>query len=180
MHAGYPVMMHLCSGKQILDVDIIKKGIWGAIHELGHNQQRGCWEFPPHTTEATCNIWSVYIHETVLNIPRHEAHGNMQREKRENTIRQYLKNGAQLQNWSVWTALETYLQLQEGFGWDALKKVYADYREMKTFCNDRDGKMNMWAETFSKAVNKNLAPFFKAWGWPISDAVTSKLEVQLK
>ncbi|XP_058865134.1 TRPM8 channel-associated factor homolog [Acipenser ruthenus] len=176
MHAGYPVMMHLCSGKEILDVDIItKNGIWGAIHELGHNQQRGCWEFPPHTTEATCNIWSVYIHETVLNIPRHEAHGNMQREIRENTVRQYLENGAQLQNWSVWTALETYLQLQEGFGWDALKKVYADYHEMKTFCNDRDGKMNMWAETFSKAVNKNLAPFFKAWGWPISDTVTSKL-----
>ncbi|RXM94065.1 TRPM8 channel-associated factor-like [Acipenser ruthenus] len=116
-----------------------------------------------------------YVADVQISHGKNEAHGNMQQEIRENTVRQYLENGAQLQNWSVWTALETYLQLQEGFGWDALKKVYADYHEMKTFCNDMDGKMNMWAETFSKAVNKNLAPFFKAWGWPISDTVTSKL-----
>ncbi|KAL1277266.1 hypothetical protein QQF64_023939 [Cirrhinus molitorella] len=33
--------------------------------------------------------------------------------------------------------------------------------------NDNAGKMNLYAETFSKVVNLNLCPFFKAWGWPI-------------
>lgn len=44
--------------------------LWGPIHELGHNQQRSCWEFPSHTTECTCNLWSVYVHEEVLGINR--------------------------------------------------------------------------------------------------------------
>lgn len=89
----------------------IKKGPWGPIHELGHNQQRGAWEFPPHTTDATCNLWSVYVHETVLGISRDKAHPDLKPEARENRIKQYVKNGAKLEEWNVWTALETYLQV---------------------------------------------------------------------
>lgn len=50
-------------------------GMWGPIHELGHNQQRSCWEFPSHTTEATCNLWSVYVHEELLGIKRTKVAG---------------------------------------------------------------------------------------------------------
>ena len=49
------------------------RGLWGFIHELGHNQQRGCWEFRPNTTECTCNLWSVYVHEEVLGINREQV-----------------------------------------------------------------------------------------------------------
>lgn len=71
MHAGYPIMGHTPTAS---DMTIVKKifngSLWGPIHELGHNQQRNCWEFPPHTTESTCNLWSVYVHEEVLGINR--------------------------------------------------------------------------------------------------------------
>ena len=71
MHAGYPIMSHKGSARELVEADCIRKnGLWGPIHELGHNQQRGCWEFPSHTTEATCNLWSVYVHEEVLGINR--------------------------------------------------------------------------------------------------------------
>ncbi|XP_051464037.1 TRPM8 channel-associated factor 2-like isoform X2 [Apus apus] len=111
MHAGYPIMCHLDSTKEILDVKHIQTaGLWGPIHELGHNQQQEAWEFPPHTTEATCNLWSVYVHEKVLGIPRHKAHQALRSECREKRITDYLKNGAQLKDWKMWTALETYLQ----------------------------------------------------------------------
>ena len=50
-----------------------RKNLWGFIHELGHNQQRGCWEFKPNTTECTCNLWSVYVNEEVLGIKRAEV-----------------------------------------------------------------------------------------------------------
>nr|AXS77067.1 hypothetical protein [Bufo gargarizans] len=177
MHAGYPIMCHVPTASSLVSVTSLKKGMWGAAHELGHNQQRGVWEFPPHTTEATCNLWSVYVHEILLGIPRDNAHPALKPGDREKRIKQYLKNGAKLDEWSVWTALETYLQLQECFGWDPFKQVFSEYQTMSNVSNVKDVKMNLWAEKFSHAVNKNLASFFKAWGWPIDDATTEKLSI---
>ncbi|KAI9541299.1 hypothetical protein NQZ68_031627 [Dissostichus eleginoides] len=71
MHAGYPIMAHKATAAQLVSTAHIRgKGLWGPIHELGHNQQRGCWEFKPNTTECTCNLWSVYVHEEVFGIER--------------------------------------------------------------------------------------------------------------
>lgn len=189
------------------------RGIWGAIHELGHNQQRSVWEFPPHTTECTCNLWSVYVHEEVLGVNRAKAHENMSVENRNIRAKSYATGGRNLENWNVWTALETYMQvnkykfshcvvfflslvvgqysiicifcpslnepvvfqLQEKFGWDAFKKVFGAYHNMTDVPNDRDGKMNLYAVTFSKVVNMNLAPFFQAWGWPIQPKTEENL-----
>ncbi|XP_066522152.1 TRPM8 channel-associated factor homolog [Hoplias malabaricus] len=176
MHSGYPIMMHSTSGPDLLNTESVHKSdFWGPIHELGHNQQRSVWEFPPHTTECTCNLWSVYVHEEVLKINRAKAHGSMTAKERKSRLQDYIKGGRQLEQWSVWTALETYMQLQEKFGWDAFKKVFAAYHNINKVPGDNDGKMNLYAETFSKVVNRNLAPFFKAWGWPIQPSTEEKL-----
>ncbi|KAI1894076.1 hypothetical protein AGOR_G00130270 [Albula goreensis] len=175
MHAGYPVMMHSGSATNLVNPALArKKGIWGAIHELGHNQQRGAWEFPPHTTECTCNLWSLYVHETVLGMERTQTHKAINPVSRKKRVARFLKEGS-LAIWDVWMALETYMQLQEAFGWDAYKKVFAEYRHMKKVPKDKKSKMNLYAETFSRAVNRNLAPFFKAWAWPIQPDVEQKL-----
>ncbi|XP_073435431.1 TRPM8 channel-associated factor homolog isoform X2 [Dendrobates tinctorius] len=176
MHAGYPIMCQIPAASHLINLEAItKEGVWGAIHELGHNQQKRAWEFPPHTTEATCNLWSVYVHENVLGISRDKAHSDLIPEKREARIREYLKNGANLKGWHVWTALETYLQLQEAFGWEPFKRLFADYQTMPRGSNDKTVKMNLWAEKFSQAVNKNLSEFFKTWGWPIDEDTSQKL-----
>ncbi|XP_061574970.1 TRPM8 channel-associated factor homolog [Cololabis saira] len=176
MHAGYPIMAHKSSGNELVNFNKIRKnGLWGAIHELGHNQQRGCWEFPSHTTECTCNLWSVYVHEEVLGIDRAKAHPNMSLQNRNCRARDYAKGGRKLGNWHMWVALETYMQLQDKFGWDAYKKVFAAYHKMSNFPGKNEGKMNLYAETFSQAVGMNLAAFFKAWGWPIEAATEQKL-----
>ncbi|OCT89342.1 TRPM8 channel-associated factor homolog [Xenopus laevis] len=176
MHSGYPLMCHVQSAKELTDADAIQRtGIWGAIHELGHNQQQSNWEFPPHTTEATCNLWSVYVHETVLGIPRNQAHPQLKPENRTSRIQSYLQDGSNLKEWSMWTALETYLQLQEGFGWEPFKQLFKDYQSMLGIRNENKFKMNLWAEKFSEAVQTNLVPFFESWGWPIEEATRSKL-----
>ncbi|KAJ8369061.1 hypothetical protein SKAU_G00090890 [Synaphobranchus kaupii] len=175
MHAGYPIMMHSASALSLVNPKLARtNGIWGAIHELGHNQQRGGWEFRPHTTECTCNLWSIYVHETVLGMDRTLAHGNLKVQTRKIYKEAFQKDGS-LAKWSVWIALETYIQLQEEFGWDAFKKVFGEYQHMKNVPKDNHGKMNLYAETFSRAVNKNLAPFFKAWCWPIRPDTEQKL-----
>ncbi|XP_029964490.1 TRPM8 channel-associated factor homolog [Salarias fasciatus] len=176
MHAGYPIMAHSDIAKHLVDVKVIKeKGMWGVIHELGHNQQQGCWEFPPHTTEATCNLWSVYVNEELLGNPRHKAHTAVSKEKRRKRAADYVKAGRNLGKWSMWTALETYLQLQDEFGWDPYKKVFAAYQKMTNIPKDKNAKMNLYAETFSKTVGMNLCGFFKAWGWPIKAETEQKL-----
>ncbi|XP_076023439.1 TRPM8 channel-associated factor homolog [Genypterus blacodes] len=176
MHAGYPIMVHSASARELVITDpATPQAIWGPIHELGHNQQRGCWEFPPNTSECTCNLWSVYVHEEVLGINREEAHPSMVLEERKSCVKEYVQGGRKLTSWVIWVALETYMQLQDEFGWDAFKKVFAAYHKMTNFPQDNKGKMNLYAETFSKIVEKNLAGFFKAWGWPIETATEDKL-----
>ncbi|XP_014392360.1 PREDICTED: TRPM8 channel-associated factor 2 isoform X2 [Myotis brandtii] len=176
MHSGYPIMCHLESVQELInETNMRSRGLWGAIHELGHNQQRHGWEFPPHTTEATCNLWSVYVHETVLGIPRAQAHPALSPPEREKRIKEHLGKGAPLCNWNVWTALETYLQLQEVFGWEPFTQLFAEYQTLPSIPKDNTGKMNLWVRKFSEKVQKNLAPFFKAWGWPIQKEVAESL-----
>lgn len=35
--------------------------------------------------------------------------------------------------------------------------------------------MNLWVKKFSEVVQKNLAPFFEAWGWPVQNDVAESL-----
>lgn len=169
-------MCHLESVKEIInEMDMRSRGVWGPIHELGHNQQRHGWEFPPHTTEATCNLWSVYVHETVLGIPRAQAHEALSPPEREKRIKAHLGKGAPLCGWNVWTALETYLQLQEAFGWEPFTQLFAEYQTLSHLPKDNTGRMNLWVKKFSEKVKKNLVPFFEAWGWPVQEEVADSL-----
>nr|XP_683371.5 TRPM8 channel-associated factor homolog [Danio rerio] len=176
MHSGYPIMMLSSSASELLNVkEAHKHDFWGPLHKLGHNQQRKVWEFPPHTTECTCNLWSVYVHEKVLGVNKAKAHPCMTLQSRQERIKEYFSGGKDFENWNTWTALETYMQLQEKFGWDAFKKVFSLYHDMKDVPNDNAGKMNLYAKTFSKVVNHNLSPFFKVWGWPIQPNTEQEL-----
>ncbi|KAM5172062.1 uncharacterized protein ACMZJ9_004915 [Mantella aurantiaca] len=181
LHAGYPIMCHIESTKHLISTTALWRSLeadlWGPAHELGHNQQKSNWEFPPNTTEATCNLWSVYICETILQLPRDQAHCSLNPKLRETRIRQYLKDGANLDNWSVWTALETYLQLQEGFGWEPFKRLYAEYQTLSNVSSNKNDKMRLWVQKFSEAVGKDLTSFFLAWGWPVDRTITQQLSV---
>ncbi|XP_044057262.1 TRPM8 channel-associated factor homolog isoform X2 [Siniperca chuatsi] len=113
MHSGYPIMMHSSEAAELVRPDDARTtGLWGEIHELGHNQQRSCWEFQPHTTECTCNLWSVYVHEEVLGLNRAQAHPSLTLTNRKICVEEYVKGGKKLSNWKVWVALETYMQFQ--------------------------------------------------------------------
>ncbi|XP_042343171.1 TRPM8 channel-associated factor homolog isoform X2 [Plectropomus leopardus] len=117
LHAGYPIMMYSKYASELFSVKDAKTvGIWGQLHELGHNQQRPAWEFGGHTGEATCNLWSVYLSEEVLGVDRAKAHSTVAPAARKNTIDKYVKEGRQLSKWEVWTALETYLQAPPATG----------------------------------------------------------------
>lgn len=122
-------------------------------------------------------------------------------ENRKQRIEDYVRGGKNLSEWHMWTALETYLQVtiehatherrlrlegltgtspplevQERFGWAALKKAFAAYHGMSGYPDDNAGKMNLYAQTLSQAVGRNLMGFFKAWGWPIEASAEEKVK----
>ena len=66
-------------------------------------------------------------------------------------------------------------QLQEAFGWEPFTQLFAEYQTLSDIPNDNPGKMNLWVRKFSEKVQKNLAPFFEAWGWPVEEEVASSL-----
>ncbi|XP_062050886.1 TRPM8 channel-associated factor 3-like [Lepus europaeus] len=176
MHAGYPIMGLLAVVPGVIDEERIRRsGVWGPLHEVGHNFQRSPWMFYPHTLEASCNLWAIYVHEKILGISRDRAHKALRPANREQRIKMHMDKGAPLSNWETWTALETYLQLQEAFGWDPFIQLFADYQVIAKYPNDNAGKMNLWMKKFSEIVQKNLVPFFKAWGWPIQKEVADGL-----
>ena len=67
-------------------------------------------------------------------------------------------------------ALVMYEQLQQAFGWDAFRQVFATYRSLPEAERTKsdDEKRNQWMVRFSRQVGRNLGPFFEAWGVPTS------------
>jgi hypothetical protein len=65
-----------------------------------------------------------------------------------------------------------YVQMQDAFGWDAYQKVFAEYRALPAAERPKSDaeKRDQWMVRLSRAVGKNLGPFFTKWQIPVSDA----------
>ena len=181
MHSGYPFAAHIGGGSaQAVDAKALKSdGNWGFFHELGHNHQHDLWSLPG-TGETTCNLWSVYVFEEFIGKNRDNTHGAIGKLNRRQRITEYFKNDTVdfAGNWSVWTALETYLQIQEEFGWEPFTRVFIEYNELDRSKGPKtqQEKNDRFVVSLSRAVGKNLAPFWQTWGLPLSAEVHRELK----
>jgi hypothetical protein len=176
MHSGYPIMAYTAVQTELSDLDaLMSVGSWGAFHELGHNHQHRSAELEG-TTEATVNLWSVYAMEEVIGLPRGEAHPALAPAERAARIDAYIAGGSDYAaDWSVWTALETYLQVQERFGWAPFQRVFARYRAEPSAPANEQARLDRWATWTSEEVGMDLSGFYRAWGWPLSPSVDAAL-----
>lgn len=179
MHSSYPVAAHTGSNAEMaVDARALKaEGNWGFFHEYGHNHQHNLWALPG-TGETTCNLWSVYIYEEFIGKNRDETHRAIRPLDRKQRMNSYFSGGADFEkDWSVWTALETYLMVQEEFGWEPFQKVFDDYNRLEP--GDRPkGQQEIndeWVIRLSRACGKNLRPFWAAWGLPMTEKVEREL-----
>ena len=180
MHSGYPIMtgVDVATPKngalaRVVDVDdLTRRGSWGHFHELGHNRQRGWWTFGG-TGEVTCNLFSLHAGEVLCGIDPWE---NPWLQGQKAGGRTYLENGADFAKWkgSPGIALISYAQLQRAFGWAPFTEVFAAYEAMAP--SDRptenQSKMDAWVHAMSVATNRDLRPFYKSWGMPLSETIT--------
>ena len=178
MHSGYPFMAHLESTTEFTDLALLRStGSWGAFHELGHNHQHQDWLLPG-TTESSCNLWSVYVMEEVVGLSRDLAHPAISPAERQARVAAYIAGGRDFWgDWNVWTALETYLQLQEAFGWDFYQDLFADYAAdpAGTVPDNDQARIDTWVLRSSQRAGVNLGPFYLAWGFPVSQAVLTQV-----
>jgi len=176
MHSGYPLMTHL----DMPDVMVSKQrllsnrhgGIWGLFHEAGHNHQSRDWTFSG-TVEVTVNLFTLYVYETVCGRTAVQARpGVFSPRAQTKKIKAYLATGRDFRKWQrdPFLALLMYAQLRDAFGWEAYKKVFAEYRKLPRDQRPRtdDQRRDQWMVRFSRAVGRNLGPFFQAWGVPTS------------
>ena len=175
MHSGYPIMVLMDMPEVMVNQARLAAnghgGVWGLFHELGHNYQSGDWTFGG-TGEVTENLFTLYVFDKVCGLQRAKTHGEMDPQVRARKMKAYLAAGADFQKWKQdpFLGLQMYIQLQEAFGWETYKKVFAQYRGLPASERPKNdaGKRDQWMVRFSRAVGRNLGPFFQAWGVPTS------------
>ena len=175
MHSGYPFMAHLANVPGVVNgTEMYENGDWGMFHELGHNHQ---WMTStlPRTTEATCNLFSVKLMTELVGVDLAEGHSALSSDNRESRTEDYFDAGSDIDQWSVWVALETYLQIQEYFGWEPITEALAAYYDMEDPPGNSSAEFNRWVLELSEATNHNLAPFHEAWGFPLTQETKDAL-----
>jgi hypothetical protein len=170
MHAGNPIMIPTSTAKDLVSRDhLVNEGDWGLFHETGHMHQHGDWTFGG-TGEVTVNLFTMYVFDKLCGIPPEK--GRMSEIGVRRSYVNYFQQGADFSRWQgdPFLALYLYYQLQQSFGWDAYKKVFAEYRDLPPDQRPKndDEKRDQWLVRFSRTVGRNLGPFFEAWGVPTS------------
>jgi hypothetical protein len=151
--------------------------MWGFPHELGHNVQNPAWSFQG-SEEPRAQLFAIYVMEKLCRIPvSSNQHGSA--EFRANQMAKYNFARPNFEQWKrdQWIGLTTYLQLQQAFGWEAFRSVFAQYSKMPASEQPKsdDEKRDQWMLRFSRQVHRNLGPFFQAWGIPMSEAARASI-----
>jgi hypothetical protein len=178
MHSGYPLMCHLDQAAHLVDAKhLTTEGNWGFFHEVGHNHQSDLWTFDG-TVEVTVNLFTLYGYEHLVGVPPLANERGSVAFVREQ-LAKYDFDHPDFEQWKSdpFLALAMYAQLQHAFGWDAFRRVFAEYRDLPADQRPAadTARRDQWLVRFSRAVGRNLGPFFQAWGVPTSDEARASL-----
>ncbi len=178
-HSGYPFAAHAGpdAALAVNATELRKRGSYRFFHELGHNHQHNFWHLPG-TTEATCNLWGAYLADELLQIPRDQLHPNFHPLRRQQLRNAYFSGVPDFaKNWNSWTALDSYLCIQDAFGWKPFQRIFDEYNRLEVWemPASKQRRNDEWVRRFSQAVGKNLAPHYQTLGLPLSPGVVDEV-----
>lgn len=152
--------------------------LWGQYHEMGHSHQNPMWTFEG-TGEVTVNIFTVLALNTVNGYPLDHEAMRTEPGRAWATFIRHREAGAPFDRWKAdpFLALQTYALLWHAFGWDAFHDTFRAYDELTPAERPRtdSDKRDLFVILFSRTVGQNLAPYFRAWGVPLTDRVETEL-----
>lgn len=180
MHSGYPIMIPTSAAPEMVTFNRLKFPGWGFYHEIGHNHQRGDFTFDG-TGEVTNNVIGMYCYHEVLKKDWLIGHPAISEEARKENLQKIKQAPIKWQAWKSdpFLALTTYIQLMQEFGWDSWHKYLHSFADSiyGPAPKGDDERRDQFLIRYSKITQKNLGPFFEAWGIPVSEA--AKAEVKL-
>ena len=186
MHAGYPLMAHLDQKSNLVDAAYVRTcaggqsspSIWALFHEVGHNHQSPDWTFDG-TGEVTVNLFTLYVFEFQCGIVASSAAWSGRDRSRAELMESYDFTDPDFEQWKndPALALVMYEQMQEAFGWEAYRQVFATYRTLpdEERPKNDDEKRDQWLVRFSRQAGRDLGPFFETWGVPTSPAARESI-----
>ncbi|MFU8828151.1 MAG: M60 family metallopeptidase, partial [Phycisphaerales bacterium] len=152
--------------------------LWGHYHEMGHTHQNPMWTFEG-TGEVTVNIFTVLALNIINGYPLDSEVMRSEPGRAWATFVQHRQAGAPFDRWKSdpFLALQTYALLWHAFGWDAFRETFRAYDHLPPGDRPRTDaeKRDLFVITFSRTVGRNLAPYFKAWGIPLTPRVDAVL-----
>jgi Peptidase M60, enhancin and enhancin-like/N-terminal domain of M60-like peptidases len=171
MHSGYPIMVPTSASLEMVTLTRLKFPGWGYYHELGHNHQRREFTFEG-TGEVTNNVLGLWVYVSVLKKDMLIGHTEITLERRKQHIADIKKAN---DKWTTWKkdpflALTTYIQLVEGFGWEAWRTYLHSFEDPSYGpppSNDAEAR-DQFLIRYSKITKSNLGPFFGFWGIDVS------------
>jgi hypothetical protein len=179
-HSGYPIHMTQSWDVELIDTAVWPdgSGLWGFLHEFGHNHQQGMWTLS-HQGEVTCNILAVYAFETVLGLPMSEAWGgNLEPATMYQRTQDWLNSGQPYSTQGYDVGLYFFLYVKESFGWQPFRTMYAEYRALPPGEQPQteQEKIDQLAVRLSNATGHNLEPWFRTFRFPLSDWVPREVD----
>ena len=186
MHSGYPLMGPVSAAPAAVDAEgLMEKGNWGMFHEIGHNHQllhfgtyANPWTFDG-SIEVTVNIFASYTYVAVLKKPERMGHQHWRPDLlAENLRKSYSGPETPYAERSYREKCLFWVHLIEEFGWNTLKKVFAEYAGLPRKARPRTNpaKRSLLLEVYSRCAGRDLRPLFAGWGVETSRAARRAVE----
>lgn len=178
MHSGYPIMIPTSAAPEMVTYSRLKFPGWGFYHEIGHNHQRGDFTFDG-TGEVTNNVIGMYCYHEVLKKDWLIGHPAISEEARKENLQKIKHAPIKWQAWKSdpFLALTTYIQLVQEFGWKSWRQYLHSFADSNYGPSPKgdDERRDQFLIRYSKITQKNLGPFFDAWGIPVSATAKAKV-----
>ena len=171
LQSGYPIV-GLTSSTKIANLTAFQDGqAWDVLKTLACQYVPTTWTVPEAGGDEICDLFSVYASEKLLGSSTAPLFAPSARKDR---IDNYIKGGRNYTGgWKGLTAVETYLQLKDSFGWGMYKIVFPRSNNPSSEgSGDSTSDIDKWVTDTSTLSGYNLYHFYKDyWGWPVSSKV---------
>ena len=164
-HSGYPIMCIDWGGGMMNLAGLQRAGSWGALHEIGHNMGQGPGGVfsLPGNTEVINNFYGT----CTMNLLNGTPFNRIQRANWDSIAAKAAKKTPDL--WTKATVGERlvfYMTLAHHFGVESVMRVVQG--DLSKLPADATGDKLCCA--WSRAVQRDLTPYFELWGLPLSKA----------
>ncbi|MEG2725143.1 MAG: M60 family metallopeptidase [Kiritimatiellia bacterium] len=163
-HSGYPIMCILWGGRMMHLPTLQRVGSWGALHEIGHNMGQG--ENGIFALPGNIEVVNNFFGTCVMNLLNKTRFTRIMDDQWNDIASKAAKNTPDLWKVAGGNRLVFYMTLAHYFGVESVVKIAMDRGDKYPTAAIADRICCAW----SKAVQRDLTPYFEIWGLPISKA----------